>query len=103
MKLRSPALPLEIEAAWPEIRNNYARQVALKHGRWVGNYMVTEVNKTIEALGKYFAHPDPKFKVATKDGNKKAFAVFVNDMRTKWPELKSATTTSKCSRPACPR
>ena len=97
VKLRSPPLPKDLEAAWPETRNNYARQVAIKHGKWVGERLITEVNRTIEELGKYFDHPDPKIaaKFSTKPGSKTAFVAFVRRMSDdkKVPSLKPATAT----------
>ena len=93
VKLRAPPLPAEIEALWPQIRNNYCRQVALFHGAYVGGFLVKAVNEVIDELGKHFTHPDPGVKVSKKDGNPKAFAEFVMKMRTQWPEKKDANET----------
>ena len=51
LKLRSPKLPDDLEG------DNYARQVAIKHGRATGEFLVTEVNNTVIALGKFFNPP----------------------------------------------
>ena len=93
VKLRAPPLPAEIEALWPHIRNNYCRQVALLQKEYVGGFLVTEVNKVIDALGKHFSHPDPGVKVSKKAGDPKAFERFVVQMRTQWPEKKDANET----------
>ena len=94
IKLRAPKLPPAIEVQWIHIRNNYCRQMALRFREYVGGMFVKEVNKLVKAMGKYLVHPDPKVKSSTsKTGDKKAFQEFVEKMRTKWPELKSATTT----------
>ena len=88
-----PPLPAEIEALWPQIRNNYCRQVALFHREYVGGYLVKTVNEVIDALGKHFTHPDPGVKVSKKAGDPKAFEQFVVQMRTQWPEKKDANET----------
>ena len=95
MKLRSPALTLDMEVAWPEIRNNYARQIAKKHGKNVGAYLVGEVNRVFIELGQHFRHPNPKVKVSTAPGDKRAFAKFVQSMRTQWPEVSATMKTPK--------
>jgi len=93
MKLRSPPLPLDLEVAWPEIRNNYARQVAKKHSKNVGGYMISEVNRVILELGKHFRHPDKKVEASTAKGDKRAFAKFVVHMRRQWPVVTATMET----------
>ena len=93
VKLRSPPLPADIEALWPQIRNNYCRQVALFHREYVGGCLVNTVNEVIEALGKHFTHPGPGVKVSKKAGGPKAFEQIVVQMRTQWPEKKDANET----------
>jgi hypothetical protein len=94
LKLRAPPLPAEIEALWPHIRNNYCRQVALFHNEYVGGYLVKEVNRVVDELGKHLNHPDPAVKVSKKAGDPKAFERFVAQMRTQWPEKKDANETA---------
>ena len=82
-KLRAPPLPLKLEALWPQIRNNHARQVSKYHNAYVGCFIVQEVNRVISELGKHFTHPDPKVYHCKDEGNPRAFEDFVQQMRTK--------------------
>ena len=93
LKLRAPPLSPALEVLWPSIRNNYCRQVALRHNKHVGCYLVQEVNRVISELGKHFGHPDPAVLVSKKVGDPKAFENFVNDTRLKWLELKDTNET----------
>ena len=68
--------------------------MALYFKDFVGGMFVKAINDLVKAMGKHLSHPDPKVKPSTKaKGDPKAFENFVLQMRDKWPEKKSATTT----------
>ena len=93
LKLRAPKLPPALELLWPKIRDNYCRQVAKLLNKNVGSWMVKEVCKVVDELGKHFSHPKGSPFASTAAGNPRAFEVFVGQMRSKWPEKKDATET----------
>ena len=94
IKLRAPPLPPIIELQWSHIRNNYCRQMALYYKDFVGGMFVKAINDLVKAMGRYLRHPDPKVKPSSKaKGDPKAWEEFVDQMRAKWPEKKSATVT----------
>jgi len=94
LKLRSPALPPNVEKKWTAIRNNYCKQVAYHQGGYTGAYIVKQVNDTIDALGKHWIPAGIKPKVAKKEGNPKAFELLVKEMiKDKWGATGSGTKT----------
>ena len=88
-KLRSPPLPLELEAKWPDVKANYSRQMAIKYGSSVGRHFCLAVNGCIEELGKYYNRAD--IKKAKSSGNKRAFEAFFVLMRDGFPVHTAAT------------
>ena len=85
--LRSPLLPVDLAAQWPELRKWFAEYIGAKWGSSTGVIFLQEVNKVVYALGSHFKSGAGK--TAKLDsalgcaGDPEAFKNFVRYTRTK--------------------
>ena len=83
LKLRSPALPFELEVHWKGIRNDYTTAKTLratyqlKKSAPVGTMFINEVNSVLRLLREHYAGPTEFNKNGETGGDPLAFENFV--------------------------
>ena len=81
VRLRAPALPLELEAIWDDFRKEYARCMGARHKEKVGIQFLEVLRDTMAALGDHLLAQDGCIVAPSSGlgpvGNPNAFAQFV--------------------------
>ena len=90
LKLRSPALPPELDSIWKDVRDSYSAECAKtwekkKLPTAVGFHFLQKVNEVLAALGPHYKGPTKCVKKATADYDKDAFFKFFEEMRASIP------------------
>ena len=54
LRLRSPALPLDLHDSWPRFKRTWSQIAAERYGEMTGHKFVTRVNECLEALACHY-------------------------------------------------
>ena len=86
LKLGSPALPPKLEVEWPRIKEYIERYCMKEKGHLHGSYLLNNVNKVLEKLGKHYQR-NTLFKAnPTAESDMKYFKRWVEYFQAKMPK-----------------
>ena len=81
VRLRAPALPVELEAIWDDFKKRYAKSMGARHKAKVGVLFIEVLRDVMTALGDHLSAQDgsivPPSSSLGPAGNPNAFAQFV--------------------------
>lgn len=85
VKLKSPALPDELEVEWPKLRDEFCLRFPATVVGDAGTAFLTKINDLLKALGTHYDGRTRWNNPPRCGGNAKAFTAFVRRMRREVP------------------